>query len=516
VHLLEHFDRAARRHPMRAAFSMGTESVTYEAAHARMERLARALTTVGVGPGVSVGVLSENGIDAFLTVLAVLRAGGRWAPLNLRNTPAENGSFLRTGDARVLICSPDTVEHGLEAAAGCDGLRVLALGRHPAVESLGDVADAADGALLPPLDHAPGVELVVFPTGGTTGPSKAAVWTNRVLMTLVATTASVMPHADPMVHLCAAPMTHAAGVLVLAMLSRAPTTVILDKADPGAILKAIAAHRVTHFYLPPTVLYRLLSHPDLASTDTRSLRCLMISAAPVAPEKLRQAIQCFGPVIAQAYGQAECPLMITFLAPDDLVDSSGTVREERLGSCGTPTLLTQVAVVADDGSPLPPGSLGEIVVRGDLVMAGYYRNAVATAEVSVDGWHRTGDIGRQDAAGFVYIVDRKRDLIITGGFNVYSADVERAILAHDAVQDCAVVGVPDATWGEAIKAVVELKPGRVATADEIVAICRSRLGGIKTPKSVEFWPELPRSAVGKILRRAVRERYWHDQGRRVS
>jgi acyl-CoA synthetase (AMP-forming)/AMP-acid ligase II len=517
MHLLVHLERAARRFPERIAFIAGPTRLRYREALDQVERMAKGLLRFGVTPGASVAVYSENSIEAFLAVLAVLRAGGRWVPLNLRNTVAENARLLETADARVLIYSEScaSAAHEIARLEPLD-LRSVCLAQGVAEVSLPTLEHAASDLALPPLDGRPELELVVFPTGGTTGPSKAAVWTNRVMLTLAITSAASLPHADPVVHLCAAPMTHAAGVMVLAMMQRAPTTVILEKPDPGAILAAIATHRVTHFYVPPTVLYRILAHPTLEDADTDSLRCLMISAAPVAPEKLREAIARLGPVVGQAYGQAECPMLITFLSPHELIDDSGELRDDLLASCGSPTPLTEVAVVSEDGAVLPPGQLGEIVVRGDLVMAGYYRNVEATAEATLSGWHRTGDVGRMDEAGYVYIIDRKRDMIITGGFNVYSADVERAILAHEAVQDCAVVGVPDPTWGEAIKAVVELKPGCEATADEIIAVCKRALGGVKTPKTVEFWPELPRSAVGKILRRSVRERYWAGQARAVS
>jgi acyl-CoA synthetase (AMP-forming)/AMP-acid ligase II len=232
-------------------------------------------------------------------------------------------------------------------------------------------------------------------------------------------------------------------------------------------------------------------------------------------EKLKEAIDVFGPVMAQTYGQAESPMLCTFLSPQEHQVSGNPVHEQRLASCGRATLLTQVAIMDDDGRLLDAGDRGEIVIRGNLVMKGYVNNPAATEEASRFGWHHTGDIGLMDSDGYVYIVDRKRDMIISGGFNIYPSEIEQVLWAHPDVQDCAVIGVPDDKWGEAVKAVVELKPGATTAPQDLLDFCRARLGGMKTPKSAEIWPELPRSPVGKVLKRDIRERFWAGQARRV-
>jgi acyl-CoA synthetase (AMP-forming)/AMP-acid ligase II len=226
---------------------------------------------------------------------------------------------------------------------------------------------------------------------------------------------------------------------------------------------------------------------------------------------LKAAIEVFGPVMMQTYAQTEAPMFCTALMPEEHVVETG--REKLLASCGRPMLLTQVAIMSEDGALLPPGEPGEIVLRGDLVMLGYYKDPEKTAEVSKFGWHHTGDIGVRDENGYFYVVDRKKDMIITGGFNVYPAEIEQAIWAHPAVQECAVVGVPDEKWGEAVKAVIELKPGSALAEEELIAFCKERLGSVKTPKSVDIWPSLPRTAVGKINKKEVRATFWagHDR-----
>ena len=215
----------------------------------------------------------------------------------------------------------------------------------------------------------------------------------------------------------------------------------------------------------------------------------------------------FGPVLGQLFGQTEAPMFISALAPGDHLHADGTLATERFTSAGRPTPLTTVAIMDEAGRTLPPGERGEIVARGPLVMAGYYKNPDATAEASRHGWHHTGDVGYLDSDGYLYIVDRLKDMIITGGFNVYSAEVEQALLAHPAVLDCCVIGLPDDKWGERVTAVLQLRPGHAVTPDEVRAFVKERIGSVKTPKQVEIWPDLPRSRVGKVLKSELKSRF---------
>ncbi|MGD9865561.1 MAG: AMP-binding protein, partial [Pseudodonghicola sp.] len=261
--------------------------------------------------------------------------------------------------------------------------------------------------------------------------------------------------------------------------------------------------------------YMLLSEPGIETRSFPSLRGFFYAAAPMAVDKLRQCLSIFGPVMVQSFGQAEAPMFCALLTPEDHLVLGDPAREHRLASCGRPTLLTPVAIMDDDGNLLPRGARGEIVVRGNLVMQGYYKNPEATAEASQFGWHHTGDVGYLDADGYLYIVDRKKDMIISGGFNVYPSEVEQVIWAHPAVQDCAVIGVPDEKWGEAVTAVIELKPGAEVDPDEIIRLCKQTLGSVKAPKSVTVWDELPRSAVGKVRKKDIRDVFWQGQARKI-
>jgi fatty-acyl-CoA synthase len=262
---------------------------------------------------------------------------------------------------------------------------------------------------------------------------------------------------------------------------------------------------VTHTFLPPTLIYMVLAHERLDGTDLRSLQCLWYGAAPMSPARLEEALVRIGPVMGQLFGQTEAPMMISTMAPKDHFLADGTIARDRLRSAGRPSPLVRVAVMADDGTLLPAGHTGEIVVRGSLVMRGYHRNPDATAEASTHGWHHTGDIGYLDADNYLFIVDRAKDMVITGGFNVYSTEVEQALMQHPDVQDCAVFGLPDEKWGERVTAVVQLRSGRAVSSNELQAFARERLGGVKAPKQLEIWPDLPRSKVGKILKREIRQ-----------
>ena len=330
--------------------------------------------------------------------------------------------------------------------------------------------------------------------------------TDRNLETMTALTLMGYPFQPRPVYLAMAPLTHAAGVLCFPMMARGGEIVVMAKPDVTAFLALIERHRVTHTFLPPTLIYMLLAHEKLSATDLSSLRCFWYGAAPMSPQRLEQALTAIGPVMAQLFGQSEAPMMISMLPPADHFRPDGSVARERLSSAGRPAPLVTVEIMASDGTLLAQGERGEIVVRSSLVMAGYYRNPEATAEASKHGWHHTGDIGYLDEDGFLFIVDRAKDMIITGGFNVYSAEVEQALMAHPAVRDCGVVGLPDEKWGERVVAVVQPQDGAAVSEQEIVAFVKERIGSVKAPKQVHVWPDLPRSTVGKVLKVDIRTR----------
>ncbi|HEY3851006.1 MAG TPA: AMP-binding protein [Steroidobacteraceae bacterium] len=518
MQLIRHFERAAERAPERVAFVQPSgESIGYAAALGTVEAVALELHRAGLGAEATVAVYSPNDANGFLAMLGALRAGLAWVSLNPRNTVEANVGLVRMAEPKALFFYSQFESEVERILAEVGGIELLVcLDRQSALGAALGSLPRASGRSLPMLSEDNARACTIFATGGTTGNSKGAVWTNQTWETLIANFWTCTPRSEHPVHLCVAPMTHGAGALALMLLPAAPTNVLMNTAEPGAILQAIEKHRVTHLFLPPTVLYSLLSSPDLERHDTSSLKFFLISAAPVSPDKLREAVKRFGPVMCQSFGQAEAPFFLTYLSAEDHARALASEAHARLlQSCGRATLFSELEIMDEEGGLLPTGQTGEIVARGNLVMAGYYKDAAMTAAVSGHGWHHTGDIGFKDAEGYVYIVDRKRDMIISGGFNVFSTEVESALLAHPAILDCAVIGVPDEKWGEAVRGIVELKDGASATPQELIAHCKGLLGGVKSPKSIEIWDTLPRSPVGKVLKRTIRQKFWLGRQRAV-
>jgi acyl-CoA synthetase (AMP-forming)/AMP-acid ligase II len=274
--------------------------------------------------------------------------------------------------------------------------------------------------------------------------------------------------------------------------------------------------RVTDIYLIPVMINMLLDYPDLKKHDYSSLCTIVYGTAPLAPERIRQALEAFGPVMRQGYGLTESAAMGTILNKEDHITGDDPVRLKRLASAGFPAFDTEVRVVDEKDKDLPPGEVGEVIMRGDFVMKGYWKDPELTAETIRDGWLHTGDMGMFDEGGYLYLTDRKKDMIISGGFNIYPNEVENALVEHPAVFEAVVVGVPDDKWGEAVKALVVLRSGAKATEEELIEHCRERLASYKKPKSVDFVESIPRNATGKVLRRLVREPYWQDKTRRVN
>ena len=372
------------------------------------------------------------------------------------------------------------------------------------------------GERAPRLEHDPERKLMFLGSGGTTGLPKAITISDRQFCTMSLGFNAHMAEPGRPVYLMATPMTHAAGTVGFPTLAEGGTIVVHDGVRPPELLDSIERERVTRLFLPPTAIYALLAELRVRERDYSSLRHFLYAAAPMSADKLVEAIGVFGPVLAQCFGQSEAPMIATYMSPEEHAEAlADPAKRRRLASCGRASMVAAVAIMDERGELLGDGERGEIVLRGDLVMKEYYRNPEATAEVRrPGGWHGTGDVGYRDADGFHYIVDRKRDLIISGGFNVFPSEVERVIWSHEAVLDCAVVGAPDEKWGEAVTAVVELKDGATVAPEELIALCKAELGSVKAPKAVHF-RTLPRSSAGKVLKRELREEFWAGRARRV-
>jgi fatty-acyl-CoA synthase len=509
--LASYLDKGASLGGDAPCLTLDGETRSYAQVVALSHDVARALRRSGVAPGDPVGILSANDPTAFTCVFGIARAGAVWCPINPRNAAGENRELLALFGCVALVFQAKFATLVAEIAPALPALTTLVC--------LDDPEPAVDGAVglaawLAAAADDPVVELpqggsddvvALVGTGGTTGRPKGVQLTDRNLETMSAITLMAYPLERRPVYLALAPLTHAAGVLCFPILAQGGEVVVMAAPDVGRLLARVARHRVTHTFLPPTLIYMVLDHHDLATTDLGSLQCFWYGAAPMSTARLADACERIGPM-AQLFGQSEAPMMISTMSPAQHRHPDGTLARERFASAGRPSPLVTVAILAGDGRVLGPGERGEIVVRSSLVMAGYHDNPEATAEVSAHGWHHTGDVGYLDDDGWLYIVDRAKDMVITGGFNVYSAEVEQALMAHDAVADCAVVGLPDEKWGERVEAAVQLRPGATVSEAELVAFTKERIGSVKAPKRIAFWDDLPRSTVGKILKAEVKLR----------
>ncbi|HEY9312409.1 long-chain fatty acid--CoA ligase [Williamsia sp.] len=500
-----YLDKGASLGAEAPCLTMNGVSLTYGDVVALSHSVAKALRRSGVAPGDKVGILSGNHPTSFACVFGIARAGAVWCPINPRNAAGENAELLDLFDCTTLIYQPAFDTLISEIAPQLPKLTNLI--------RLGEGNDAAVGfdawisgaETDPPVDTDDAADdfVALVGTGGTTGRPKGVMLTGRNLETMTAIVLMRYPFDGRPRYLALAPLTHAAGVLCFPILALGGEVVVMDHPDVGEFLELIGRHSITHTFLPPTLIYMTLDHEALDSTDLSSLQCFWYGAAPISTARLAEALERIGPM-AQLFGQSEAPMMISTLSPSEHRKPDGSIDIARLSSAGRPSPLVTVAILDENGAAVQTGARGEVCVRGSLVMAGYYRNPEATAEASTHGWHHTGDIGYLDDDGFLYIVDRAKDMIITGGFNVYSAEVEQALMAHPAVQDCAVIGLPDEKWGERVTAVVSLRPDIEFNADELIAFVKDRVGSVKAPKQIEVWTDLPRSTIGKILKADIR------------
>ncbi|AOY94481.1 long-chain fatty acid--CoA ligase [Cupriavidus sp. USMAA2-4] len=516
--IIDFFDRGWRINARGIAYIQGERSYSFQQAGELSCRIANGLIAAGFAKQTKAAVWAGNDVTAWLCTLGVWRSGMTYIPVSGTNAPNDCQYVLDQFDCEALFFTQayaQTIET-LRPSLPKIRLWVCVDADLSWAPSLAKWVDGQPST-KPLVDYGMDDVVSISATGGTTGVPKGVMNTHRSMQTYFAHYMMAFTYgaSERPVNLAAAPMTHTAGSMSLPCTARGGTVVVITKPDSELLLDAIATHRVTEFFLPPTVIYRLLDMPGIEARDFSSVKYLMYGAAPMSVDKLKRAIEVFGPVMAEGYGQTECPASISNLMPAEHFVNGKIAPDKRLSSVGRPNPLIRVEIMNDRNEILAPGESGEICVRGDLVMKGYYKAPDKTAEAIIDGWLHTGDVGHLDAEGYLHITDRKKDMIISGGFNVYPSEVEQVIWSHPAVQDCAVIGVPDEEWGEAVKAVVELNAGQSVSAEELIALCKSKIGSVKSPKSVDFVIALPRSAIGKVLKKDLRAHYWQGQQRKI-
>ena len=505
MHVGRYLQRSGRRHRERPLWLLPDRTIAYDEGASRVGRFTQFLLSL-CKQGDRVALLTSNRFEGLEAHLGVVAAGMVAVPMNPRLHANEHEFIINHSGATIVVFSSDFREH-LSAIQP----------RLASVRTWIAIDGASDGALpyelcltsmkidLPEPVIEPGNSAWLFYTSGTTGRPKGVIQTHRVLITMIEQyLLAVAPTTTTDVMLHAAPICHGSGSCLFPHVAVGAGNAFLTRFDPESFFDAVARFRVTATFLAPTMINRLISSDAAREADTSSLKNVIYGGAPMHVGVLRRAMEAFGPVFVQIFGQGESPFTIATLRTDEHVAAIRENRLKHLTSVGRVTPAVEVRIVDDDDTALPRGKFGEICVRGDLVMPGYWNDPAASAETLKGGWLHTGDIGYLDEDDYLYITDRKKDLIISGGANIYPREVEEVISTHDAVAEVAVIGVADGEWGENVKAFIVLRAGKKTDADGIIQFCKERIASYKKPKFVEFVADLPKNATGKILKRDLR------------
>lgn len=501
---IDNFFRAAARWPDRPAVEISTEreqrKISYQNLANQVNALAVALQTIDPIPQTCVGICAYNSFEHLLGWLATFAAGKVWVPLNPRNGRSELDRIIDLTAPSIIIFDADCDEKfGVVSAhllGGKDGKKA-----QRATSDMMELIALNKGKV--PVRHpatADDLQAIKF-TGGSSGIPKGVMQTYRVFNSCITSMLAAFGFASNDRHLLAAPMTHGANTIILPIFAVGGTQLLMGQPRPAAILDAIEKMRATTIFVPPTVCYMMLEEGRINDVNLTSLRHFIIGGAAIRPDVVGRAMPIFNHAMETCFGQTEVPQIAICMRAKDWQDP------KNYASTGRATCMTKIGIMDETGSLLPPGQDGEIVLAGDLVMKGYYKMPNQTAETIIDGWLHTGDVGLIDDRGFVFVKDRIRDVVITGGFNVYPNDVEAVLGQHPAVSECVVFGLPDDKWGESVHAAVELS--KTADCDEaaLITFVKSRLDSVKAPKRIHISDRLPRSSVGKVLRREAKIKY---------
>ena len=510
--------RALQIKPHDVAILEGERKIEWAQFGERVSRFAGALRDNGVGKGDRVAVLMLNSSRYLELYLAVGWAGAVIVPLNIRWSVAENLHALEDCAARILIIDDMFMEAGKTLAKSVPGLALVYAGDGEAPADIAGYESWLSASAPIPDAMAGRDELAgIFYTGGTTGRSKGVMLShgNLTSSALVFLAEGAFPRDA--VYLHAAPMFHLAnGAAMYCMLLNAGINAIIKAFSPEGAAQAIERFRVSHTLLVPTMIQMLVDHPGLADRDFSSLREIVYGASPISEALLDRAMARLpGVRFRQAYGMTELSPLATLLLPEDHVGAGRAKGRHR--SAGRVAVGNEAKIVDANDQPVSRGTVGEIAIRGDVVMMGYWNRPEETARAMIDGWMHTGDGGYMDEDGFIYVADRMKDMIITGGENVYSIEVENVLAQYPGVLQCAVIGIPDPQWGETVHAIVVSKPGTKLVAADLINFCKERIGGYKCPRSIDLSTDpLPMSGAGKILKRELRRPFWEGQKRGVA
>lgn len=508
----------AEQYPQKVAIQYEGQIITYRQIDERINRLANGFIGLGLKKGDRVAAILYNSPRAVEVRFALMKAGLCLVPINIRQSWEENAYIINHSESNLLILDEEYLPTWKKMEGDCPGIRRVIVGGKASQEFLSyekfiQDSDPAEPEVMVALDD---LERIAY-TSGTTGRPKGVM---KTIGNDLARLRNDFLNQDCLVDendimLNVAPLTHAARVPFLKFYIKGACNIILRRFQEEEVLQTIQKERVTAAMFVPTMIVRLVLFPKIRNYDTSSLKQITFGQAPIPVERFRQAIEIFGNILRQTYGLSEATQPVFLLTPGDIALEEGEKKVRRLASAGRPALGIEVRIINERGEEVPRGEIGEILIRGENIMKGYWKDPQATEEVLKEGWLYTGDLAKMDEDGFVYIVDRKKEMIISGGFNIYPREVEQAIENHPGVKEVAVIGVPDPVWGEAVKALIVAKPGVKISEEEISQLCKERIASYKKPKTIEFVTDLPKNFQGKILKRALRDQYWKGFERKV-
>jgi acyl-CoA synthetase (AMP-forming)/AMP-acid ligase II len=512
--------KSAKIFPENIAIKHGKKVLTYSEFNKRVNKLANALNKLNIKKGDNVAILQYNYPETLESIFACFKAGIGAVPINFRLHPKEFSFIIDNSESRAVIISEEFNESFNDVKNLMPKVKnIISISKGKEVgfidyeELIEKESDVFEDVTVEPDDLA-----WLFYTSGTTGNPKGAMLTHRNMvamsMNFFADMCPIGPD-DAILH--AAPISHGSGIYSLPNIAKAAKNVILASKsfNPELVFKTIEEEKITNMFAAPTMIKLLIDSEYVGKYDFSSMKSLIYGGGPMYVEDLKDALNKLGNCLVQLYGQGECPMTISYLSHRDHKLEGSEQEMKRLGSAGIPRTDVEIKIFDENDNELSDGEVGEVVVRSDIVMKGYWKNSEATAKTMSSGWLHTGDVGYIDTDGYLYLLDRSKDMIISGGENVYPREIEEVILKHPAIKEVAVIGVPDEKWGETIKAIVSLNKGYSITEEEIINFCADNIARYKRPRSVEIIDDLPKNNYGKILKRELRDKYWKDRDKKI-